>query len=163
MILQRRQKAEVNGFAAYRGKAHLKDNIREGMVGHQIVVLSFKTRLLDMQLLTSFCSKNGTLQKSAYLFSFLIPSLHARCSIVNGLFLVVDQRKSRELFQRHSCTSHWQSSELNRLKQNKATILWNKETMIEEGVHLSENGIKLSGDILVDRSSTISPPAPPSC
>ena len=64
VILQRRQKAEVNGFAAYRGKAHLKDNIREGMVGHQIVVLSFKTRLLDMQLLTSFCSKNGTLQKS---------------------------------------------------------------------------------------------------
>ena len=35
--------------------------------------------------------------------------------------------------------------------------------MIEDGVHLSENGIKLSGDILVDRSSTISPPAPPSC
>ena len=34
--------------------------------------------------------------------------------------------------------------------------------MIEEGAHLSENSIKLSGDILVDRSSTISPPTHPS-
>ena len=33
----------MNGFAAYRGKAHLKDSIREGMVGHQTVVLSFET------------------------------------------------------------------------------------------------------------------------
>ena len=40
---QRRQKAEVNGFAAYRGKAHLKDSIREGMVGHKTVVLSSET------------------------------------------------------------------------------------------------------------------------
>ena len=30
--------------------------------------------------------------------------------------------------------------------------MWNKETMIEEGAHLSENIIKLLSDILVDRS-----------
>ena len=51
VILQHWQKAEVNEFTAYRGKAHLNNNIREGMVGHQIVVLSFKTRPLDVQLL----------------------------------------------------------------------------------------------------------------
>ena len=33
-------KAEVNGFGAYHGKAQQKDNIREGTVGHQIVVHS---------------------------------------------------------------------------------------------------------------------------
>ena len=38
----------------------------------------------------------------------------------------------------------------------------NKETMIEEGAHPRGNGIKLSADILVDRSFTISPPTPPS-
>ena len=46
---------------------------------------------------------------------------------------------SRDIFYR----SHWQHSELNQLKQDKAMILWNKETMIEDGAHLSGNSIKL--------------------
>ena len=42
-----------------------------------------------------------------------------------------------------SYTSHWQHTELNQLKQDKAMTLWNKETMIEDGAHLSGNSIKL--------------------
>ena len=42
-----------------------------------------------------------------------------------------------------SYRSHWQHSELNQLKQDKAMILWNKESMIEEGAHLNGNSIKL--------------------
>ena len=60
----------MNGFAAYRGKAHLKDNIREGMVGHQIVVLSFKTRFLDMQLLTFFVQRMEHFRKALSYFPF---------------------------------------------------------------------------------------------
>ena len=46
---------------------------------------------------------------------------------------------SRDIFYR----SHWQHSELNQLKQDKAMILWNKETIIEDGAHLNGNSIKL--------------------
>ena len=34
--------------------------------------------------------------------------------------------------------------------------------MIEDSSHLSGNSIKLLADILIDRSSTFSPPTPPS-
>ena len=32
---------------------------------------------------------------------------------------------------------------MSQLKQDKAMILWNKETMIEDGAHLNGNSIKL--------------------
>ena len=42
-----------------------------------------------------------------------------------------------------SYTSHWQHTELNQLKPDKAMTVWNKETMIEDGAHLGGNSIKL--------------------
>ena len=97
-------KAEWNGFTTYHGKAKQKDNIRERLVGHQIIAprsVSPFWRFVDMQFLGLFCSKNGTLQKTAhlvYFFDSIITCLTA------GFHLSLVE-KSEFLFSLKSATS----------------------------------------------------------
>ena len=103
--------AEVNGFAMYHGKAQQKNNILTGMVGHRIVVLRSVYPFQDFwtcNCYSYFVQRMEPFRKTLIYFPFLILLSHARCSIVNGLFLAFDHGKSRESFQTHSCTSHWQ-------------------------------------------------------